>query len=81
MAVLSRITAGSEFPRKWFDAANPVRRVTSSNNQTNLTSSTFEPMIDLTGYYDTYIPSSRCAECALIELQTQSFLFKEKCNA
>ena len=79
--MLSRFNAGSEFSRERPHATNPVRRVTSSKNQTNLTLSAFEAMIDLMGYYDRYIPSSRCTKCALIELQTQSFLSKEKCNA
>jgi hypothetical protein len=37
LLMLFRLTAGRKFSREWFDAANPVRRVTASNDQTNIT--------------------------------------------
>jgi hypothetical protein len=41
LLMLLRLTAGREFSREWFDAANPVRRVTASNDQTNVTPGPF----------------------------------------
>jgi hypothetical protein len=41
LLMLVHLTAGSEFSREWFDAANPVRGVTASNDQTNVTPGPF----------------------------------------